>query len=458
MNSFQAIIQKYYGQDKIFILNESNKFEYLQYVYKNKYNMQSTVAFHIYFYIMQPFSDNPEDYAFNRVSKFTELNKFLTNIFVTDDMKDELLNEFSKLQKTYYGFSQLAHIYKFKKAKVQVSSDLCMNELNPKKSNVFTLLQNNFKYYFSAQDLINIFKRNLCNCLDFVPEPLVSKNPYNNLVFSDADLYNIYFFLRWSGYVVPELFHGYFMSGFNMTNFKYDYEFGIVNLNIKNYIYNSHHDVLYPIFEEMWASYRHITKKIVIDELFPKDKLMNIMKPYLHLYYTSLYATNGTYKQCNADYVLRRKLMRFRNFNPQFGRRYVRLKRNIFGKRIVTDEFELKHINFYKRMFNEREFNYNSVDPGEIVRTFISLTENLRRNAPQIQTSYSNFSLAGDWRENVSPPNYYENENDTENENDSETNDDESDAPNFVNDIPIFQEEVYEDDDDEEEKETESVS
>ena len=366
MNAFQTIIQKCYGQDKVFYLNRENplnSLDFLEYVHSNNYSNKTKASWFFYYYILQLFADDDDNDFIHK--KFSELKKLVTNMFMSETLKYEILNDFSKIQRLYYGFAKLAHIYKFKKAKVQISTDLCMNELYPNKSktSVFILLQNNAKYYFSARDLINMFNSNLSNCAGFIPSLIVSKNPYNNLTFNVADLYNIFFFLRWNNYIVPELFQGYFLSNFNVYQFRNNYESIIINAHIKNYIYNSHCDTLYPIFLDMWENYYQITKKIVIDETFPKDKLINIMKPYLHLYYTGLYATNGTYKQCCADFTLRKKLIRFRNCNPKFGRRYVYFKKDIYGKRNKIEEYDLKHINFYTSSINNSatiNSNYNT--------------------------------------------------------------------------------------------------
>jgi hypothetical protein len=363
MNAFQTIIQKYYDQDKVFSLKKENSLDFLQYVFNNNYNKKTVVAGFFYQYILQIFLDIDDDDDEFIYKKFNELKKLVVNPFMTETQVNALLDDFCQFQKIYNGFSRFAHIYKFKKAKVQINTDLCMNELNPKKSNVFILFQNNLKYYFSARDLINMINSNLSHCTGCVPDMIVSKNPYNNLVLNDTCLYNIYFFLRWNTYIIPELFHGFFKYNFTATTFHHNYEFNIINEHVKNFIYNSHHNTLYPIFKEMWDVYGRITKKIVIDDEFPRDKLINIMKPYLHLYYTSLYATNGTYKQCNAKYILRKKLIRFRNFNSKFGRKYIHLNKDIFGKRHRKIEFDLKHVNFYNPIFeNDNQFSMVDLD------------------------------------------------------------------------------------------------
>lgn len=448
MNAFQTIIQKYYGQDKVFNLTKGagmNSLEFLQYVYDNKYNNKTKAAGFFYYYILQILVDEDDDDDEFNYKKFNELKKLVVNSFMSETMVEELMTDFSGFQRIYNGFARLAHIYKFKKAKVQINTDLCANELNPKNSNVFVLFQNNLKYYFSARDLINMINSNLSHCIGFVPDMIVSKNPYNNVILNDTCLYNIYFFLRWNAYIIPELLHGFFLSNFNAPIFHYNYEFNIINEHVKNFIYNSHHDTLYPIFTEMWDTYCRITRKIIIDKEFPRDKLINIMKPYLHLYYTSLYATNGTYKQCNAEYTLRRKLMRFRNFNQNFGRKYIRFNRDILGKRHRKVEFDLKHINFYKSQFNNNDL-CDSVQHANLSVSFFSFTSSI--NLPQ---PYRQFQTQTPDR--VPSPSF-------------DSNDDNTFGGEWYNnehqsDVVIYQEEDDDDDQseaDEEEKEEESVS
>lgn len=370
MNAIRIIIQKFFNQDRIFMLDKNNKYEFCEYIHANSFrNNPINNLFYYYF-----FNTTCDEYNFdmydNIIKKFNCANRIITNMFVLEPQINKFLDTFSKIQRVYYGFVKLAQLYKFKKATVQVTTDLCMNDLDPKNSNVFVLYQNKSKYYFSIKDLTNMLNRNLSNCIDFAPEPIITKNPYNNVMLSDADLYNIYFFMRWNDRVIPELFQGYFMTNFNMKNFRYNYEFTIINSFIKNYIYNAHHDTLYPIFEDMFSDCRHITKKLCIDKEFPKDKLMNIMKPYLHLYYSWIHATSGTYKQCNAEYALKRKLRLFVNFNPMFGRKMYNVKRSMFNKRKVEHYFEEKRMNFYKE-YNPSILNKPAIRPSRRIYVYV---------------------------------------------------------------------------------------
>ena len=364
MNAFRIIIQKFFNQDRIFMLDKNNQYEFCEYIHKNNHRNHSINNL-IYYYFFNINTDECDYDMWDNVrKKFNCANSIITNIFLLEQQINEFLEIFSKIQRLYYGFVKLAQIYKFKKATVQVATDLCMNDLDPKTSNVFVLYQNNSNYYFSIKDLTNMLTCNLSNCIDFAPEPIITKNPYNNVILSETDLYNIYFFMRWNNRVIPELFQGYFISNFNMKNFRYNYEFNIINIFIKNYIYNSHHDTLYPIFEDMFTDCRHITRKLNIDEDFPKDRLMNIMKPYLHLYYIWIHATNGTYKQCNAEYTLKRKLRLFVNFNKKFGRKMYTIKRLMFNKKKIEYHFNDTHMNFHKEYDPKILNNFPTFNPS----------------------------------------------------------------------------------------------
>jgi hypothetical protein len=66
-------------------------------------------------------------------TKITLFHSFIWNHpFLSDSLKDEFLDFFSKLQRTYYGFSRFLRMYKFKKATIAVSTDLFLNPLDPK--------------------------------------------------------------------------------------------------------------------------------------------------------------------------------------------------------------------------------------------------------------------------------------------------------------------------------------
>ena len=102
----------------------------------------------------------------------------------------------------------------------------------------------------------------------------------------------------------------------------------------------------------MISDYNFLYKrnKILIDDDFPKDKLIKIFQPYLLLYATAQYAFLK-HKKTEAIFFFKLSLKSFQTFNPQFGRKKYRLiigyKKNFekFIKEKII-EFDDRHIKF----------------------------------------------------------------------------------------------------------------
>jgi hypothetical protein len=80
-----------------------------------------------------------------------------------------------------------------------------------------------------------------------------------------------------------------------------------------------------------------------ISSKFPREKLVTIMKPYLYLYFTTMYSLDKS-KRTYAKRELDRKLKRFVMFNPNFGKR-----KNLTSFRfsIINDPND-HHVNYYE--------------------------------------------------------------------------------------------------------------
>ena len=281
----------------------------------------------------------------------------LDNVFMNKQMKEEFLTLFAKIQRTYYGFSRLAHIYKLQKAKLVIDTDLYLNTIESTQNNALTLYQNNSKYLFIIGDLINIINNNLSHAPDFFVDPLITKNPYNNIKFS------------------RELLQQYFITNFNIKHFKDNNECLIRDYAIKSFVFTSSTEILFPSVGDMLHKFKRVVKNISIHRDFPKDTLVDIMRPYLHLYYIHKYAISGTMKKYDAYDILRKKLRLFARFNNKFGRKYIHfLDKNTTNiaeqlaallvsshpntkkyKYPHTITFNVAHINFYKE-YSEYEF------------------------------------------------------------------------------------------------------
>ena len=382
MKTFCSIIQQHIeSSTNLYVsLDKTNITEYIHTNKKNEKNDLIINLFHTYiirlFYNTQQFMCKNK--KFITICKFKELHKMLNNIFLSKTQKEEFLTIFCKTQRTYYALSRFANIVKYKIASLQINTDLYMNDIKETDKNVFTVIQNKSKYLFIISDLINILNNNLSNSSYFFPEPLIPKNPYNNLPFNNSTLYNIYFFIRFNVCVMPKLIQGYFLSNLDLSHFEYNNEGLIRETFIKNYIFTTHYETLHPIVINMLNEYKIYNKKIFIHEDFPKDKLVDIMRPYLHLYYLSKYYISGSsIKQCSTI-KLHSRLRSFVNFNPNFGKKKISIIKNsstvVPGVQSLPDafgtiqpipnvfRFSSKKIIRTDISFNYIHVNFNSLD------------------------------------------------------------------------------------------------
>ena len=270
-----------------------------------------------------------------------------------------------------------------------------MNPIDVTKKNHITILQNGKRYFFSCGDIINIINTALSNAPDFFVDPLISKNPYNNIPFNKSTLYNIYFFIKKSNHIMPVLIQNYFLSNFNIHVFVKENESIIRDIAIHNYVFKTSHTLLHNSVFNMIKKYDK--KKIIsINRDFPSDMLVEIMRPYLYLYYINKYSFMKN-KIESSYYELRYKLQQFIKFNPKFGRKYV--KYNSFTKKKVVE-------------FNDKHINYNSITKIDFQNSHID---------PYQENEFSGNIYVPDYVPEYESENEYEYDDDYESESESES-------------------------------------
>lgn len=288
-------------------------------------------------------------------SKFIFFNEQINNIFLTGEEKEEFINIFCKIQKTYFGLSRFAYLYKYKKSKIVVDSDLYLNQIDINNKNTICLLQEKNKYYFRINDLINIINRSLSNSPYFFCSPLIPKNPYNNVEFNKSTLYNIYFYIRSKTLIIPELLHKFFLCNFDLNIFEKDYEYLIREYAIINYVNDTDKNTIYNLIIIMIEFFNSNNignfYKIYIHPDFPKKELIDIMKPYLFLYCSYNFSLIDIKKNKSLNLFVK-KMKKFYLFNPFFGRKYIKIKTHISNKKIKKFKnicsYNNTHNNFYK--------------------------------------------------------------------------------------------------------------
>jgi len=292
-------------------------------------------------------------------NKFIFLKETIENIFYTDDIREKFLDYFKKIQKTYNAFSRLAFLYKYKKAKIMIHTDLIMNEIEENEKYVFCLLQNNCKYLFKIHELIKIIENSVANSCHFFSNPISIKNPYTNIVLNKSTLYNIYFFMRTKTILHSEILYYFFKTNFHLYNFAIKYQHLLRNFSLKSYLTNSSQYVIVDNIECMIDNYNlsihRREKQIIIDRTFPKDLLIGIMKPYLDLFLKSQYSSL-IWIRVLCKNLLKEKLIAFNKFNPLFGRKsyIINNSNNINSNKVTGIKYNTNHISFYNSD-NERE-------------------------------------------------------------------------------------------------------
>ena len=286
--------------------------------------------------------------------------------FLMSGNENVFIDYFCRVKKTYNVLNRFAYNYKYKRAKIVADRDLCLNELKITDPNVICIYQENSKYLFHVNDMIQIIDTSLTNAFMFFSEPMPIKNPYNNLPFNKSTLYNIYFFVKFNTRLYPELLIKFYNCSFNLTEFKHANEYLLREYSIRNFVYKSSQDDLVDEINDMIEQYntycksRKLKNKITIDDEFPKDKMIKIFQPYLILYITSKYAFLEHDRSYNL-FALRTGLLRFNKFNPIFGRKVHRIqygqtkdfKRKICGKIVAFND---THIGFNRIEKQNREF------------------------------------------------------------------------------------------------------
>jgi hypothetical protein len=262
-------------------------------------------------------------------TKITIFHSFIwKHPFLSDSLKSDFLDFFCKLQRTYYGFSRFLRLYKCKKATVAVSTDLFLNPLDPKNKRTCIFFIHKSIYYFNIADIWKLFERAWTNTIgvDFDFELYMPKNPYTNIPFSKSELYHYYFHRVNHGFSIPALLEYMFQEHFVLSSFEIKYEGFISKYMIRKAVFDCPFSIhLFNNAMEMIDENTYTTFW-KIDPDFPRERFVDIMRPYLYLYYLINYGKlTGNQYIYYSDY-LHKILHLFWKFNILFGKRKIPLR------------------------------------------------------------------------------------------------------------------------------------
>ena len=195
--------------------------------------LKPTMDLHmIVFNMLNKYDSN---YKNKKVSKY-DILKIHENSFRSKENKKELTDLFEKTQFVYFHLTCFVNLCKEKISKRSVTTDLALNDINLNMKNVISIYQNNFNYYFTIHDLINICNSALIFSHDFFSDPHIPKNPYTNIVFDHGILLKIYNYIRYSNYKMPILYELFYKVNFNIDEFLLKYEIIIRDECISHFI------------------------------------------------------------------------------------------------------------------------------------------------------------------------------------------------------------------------------
>lgn len=263
--------------------------------------------------------------------KYKEHNKYsvlrdsiITNDFISQEKREEMVDIFSKSQKAYFGFCRLARHFKRSRSRLyDADTDLYMNPLDNLKNHLVVELYDDStrtRYRFRLSDLMTIAHNALSHSPDFFAEPQTIKNPYTNMPFSKAQLYSIYFRIRESTFQMPILFQQFFAHGMNLYEFcKYN-ECFIREEAIKTFVRSAPDTQKHYYVLKMLREHRRELRGIAIHPGFPQEKLMQAFSCYLHEYLLGSFSLNPALRH-HSSKKLKEKLKRFQKLNPTYGRK-----------------------------------------------------------------------------------------------------------------------------------------
>ena len=382
MKTFFHLLQKCIKSEKIIYPDDPFEIYYRSYVnkeYHDVYLYINNIISEIHYTLNN--SQFKNRFIMSAHIKFFCLKRYLDNVFISNELKEKILNIFSKAQRAYIALSKFANLYKYKKYPLVVTNDLTLNPLDIEKDATFIMIQDKSKYLFSMNDLINIIETAICNAPSFFLKPLSPKNPYNNQKLNTSTLCNIYFKMKYSNCKFSLIIHLFFLECFVKHNFFINNEAFLREYAIKKYVYTTPSKTLYNYVINMLDHYCYDIKKNIHED-FPKDLLVNIFKPYLFYYYIINYNIKGIEKNTKCKTELYNKLNYFNEYNKLFGRKICNANKINLFKSDFSIDFNTKHINFYDipntRQIHNSKFRHininNDYDPDEMFYNYFNDT------------------------------------------------------------------------------------
>lgn len=147
--------------------------------------------------------------------------------------------------------------------------------------------------------------------------------------------------------VIPPFFHLWFLENFDLSAFPLKNTRMLRKICIKNHVFSVSNTsyIIYKDIREMLIDNSY-TRKWAIHADFPRETLVDLMRPYLYIFYLIYYDVLDYEEQIWYEAALALELIKCYKFNPSFGRRIVKPKticakvskdRFVFGNKVASE-------------------------------------------------------------------------------------------------------------------------
>lgn len=317
-------------------------------------------------YIIQQFSCKKKVSNNSYVThKFNKLKYvILKSYFCNNLIKKRNFNIFCDSQKIYKIFCFLSRMYKIKNAikSENNNNDLYYNDISnfSNTSLIYIYIdESRIIYTIRISDMIQIINTSLTYAPDFFAEPYKIKNPWTNVEFTHTELYNIYFKIKSSNFIMPHFFHQFYLNDFNLLEFSYKNEVLLREEAIKKFITNATFKQKYKYIVKMLIDFNKFYSITKIDTDFPKEKLVEVFSYLLNDYLINEYSLISSLREVSKQYV-KKELRKFKLNNPTFGRK------------IITKKYNYEH----NIVFQFGKANYNYTKFYKFIDTVNSVNKN----------------------------------------------------------------------------------
>ena len=204
----------------------------------------------------------------------------------------------------------------------EIHQDLFMNKLDSyNKKFIVSIKEKNTIYKFRISDIINLWVLALTNVEQLFVKPLEMKNPYTNIEFSKASLYNIYFRMLETGFIIPNLISSHVKYGLDIKMFTIRNYPELKEISILTFMREGNFLDKYEQIVNMLHDYRKVINYHTMSStcsLSIKKRASRVFSSYLFLYLESRFSCNPLIKN-ESETRAKEKLKKFLEDEPYFG-------------------------------------------------------------------------------------------------------------------------------------------